>query len=79
MRTDSETRSLLRKVTRAIFPRFSASTRGRGSGLARHGDLAPAEEAEKTFTLGSISPKPDESRYFMGADDLVPSASFRFR
>ncbi len=70
---------VIRKVIGAIFPRFSVSRPQHGSTRTSHGLVAPREEVERAFTLGPMPPRPDESRYFMGPDDMVPSVSFRFK
>ena len=70
---------VIRKVIGTIFPRFSDSRPQHGSTGSRHGLMAPYEAVERAFTLGPMSPGTDESRYFMGPDDMVPSVSFRFK
>jgi hypothetical protein len=77
MHPKSAPKNVIRKVIDAIFTRSTAFRPGHGAALTSLGWAH--EEMEKSFTLGRMSPSPNESRYYMGPDDIVQSVAFRFK
>ncbi len=71
--------SFIQRVIGAILPRSAASIPHHGKVSTSRGLIVPLEEMGKRFTLGAMAPRSDESRYFLGPDDIVQAASFRFR
>ena len=79
MRMKNTFNSFIQRVIGAIRPRSAASIPQNGEASTSRGLIVPLEEMGKRFTLGAMAPRSDESRYFLGPDDIVQAASFRFR